>query len=94
MHEKVSRSPTAQGTGSKIPGINIQRRRHETSGAHWAAEAMAITGDKALLLLGQEDAAAATVAVGAPNIATWEEGRAAAAAMRDMDAAFNLSAML
>lgn len=90
MHEKVSRSPTAQGTGSKIPGINIQRRRHETSGAHWAAEAMAITGDKALFLLGQEDA---TVAAGAPNIATWEEGRAAAA-MRDMDAAFNLSAIL
>lgn len=52
---------------------------------------MAITGDKALFLLGQEDA---TVAAGAPNIATWEEGRAAAAAMRDMDAAFNLSAIL
>lgn len=92
MHERKP-EPNSSRDG-KQNSWQRRRRRHETSVAHWAAEAMAITGDKALLLLGQEDAAAATVAVGAPNIATWEEGRAAAAAMRDMDAAFNLSAML
>ena len=78
-----------QGTNLiRILQENKTESNNSSRAAHcWAAEAMATTGDKALLLLLPRQGGAAVV--GAPNNAPLE-GRTAAAAMRDMAATFSL----